>query len=495
VYKSKGIEYAAVCTPARKNGKKVNNPIYLVRVINLEEGRFRSRERGEFLFSLKKGYSAPSPAPAQSFNKALARGSLNLGHVYCTDQLLERTGLMNLIRETCDDETFPALIMHRLLDCYADSHAKSFYEQTYASILFPSADLSSQNISRFLAQIGNDGIRRDFHRRYISMIYPDSKPVGILIDSTGLPNDIDVFLTAVSSHGGDAINEIRLIYVVDRQTMDPIYYRAIPGNVVDVVTLRNTVDELKTMNVNIGYSVLDAGYNSESNLEDLFNLGINFMTRLISNRKLYKELLAKNCDTVMSPANRLVYNKRLLFMTTNKVKLPNDRDAYAYIGVDIAKKYEGLKKLGYREDAKESLTDEEFEQQSKTAGMFIMISSVEMEKEEVLPFYYSRQTIEQIFDTSKNFAKLLPLGSHNIYTLNGHLLLSFITTIVYLKFQKIFHKTKFNTIDFITEMRGVTCGVYEDHLHIYELTSNQKKLLKILNMEMPTKIPVEICKS
>jgi hypothetical protein len=488
VHKSGGIEYATICTPKRVNGKKVNERTYLGRVINLSEGIFRNKSRGEFVFSIENGYSLPSETQSKSYEKALARGSLNLGHVYCVNKLLERSGLLNLIKETYDSDTFPALVMHRLLDCYADYHAKCFYDQTYTSLLYPRADLTSQGISRFLATIGTEAIRRDFHRRYISMIYPECKSAGILIDSTGLPNDINLFLTAISSHGGNVVNEIRLIYVVDRETMSPIYYRAIPGNVVDVVTLKGTIDELKTMNVAIDCSVLDAGYNSESNLEELYSLGINFMTRLISNRTLYKELLAKNCDTVMNPANRMVFNKRMLFMTTNRVLLPNNRVAYAYIGVDVAKKYEGLRNLGLREDPQKPMTDTEFDQKSKTAGMFIMISSIEMPKEEVLPYYYSRQTIEQIFDTSKNYARLLPLGLHNINTFNGHLLISFITTIIYLKLQKIFNSHPFNPIDFMTEMRGVTCGVYEDHLHIYELTSKQKKMLKILDMEIPMRI-------
>ncbi|MDR0548005.1 MAG: transposase, partial [Deltaproteobacteria bacterium] len=301
VHKSKGIDYATVCTPARVNGKKVNNPIYLGRVINLEEGRFKSRAKGEFFFSLENGYSYPTKVdPDISISAAIAKGSLNLGHVYCTHQLLERTNLLQLFIDTDNDasDTLLALIMHRFLDNYADSHAISFFEQTYTSVLYPSANLTSEGISRYLAKIGSDSVRRDFHQRYISMMYPKKgEKVGILIDSTCLPNDIDLPITATTNHGQGVENQIRLIYVVDRETFSPIYYRAIPGNVVDVITLKNMISELKSLDVNIGYSVLDAGYNSESNLEELYKLDINFITRLISNRGLYKELLAKHCDS------------------------------------------------------------------------------------------------------------------------------------------------------------------------------------------------------
>ncbi|MDR0881288.1 MAG: transposase [Candidatus Adiutrix sp.] len=494
IHKSGNHQYGYLCTPTRENGKKVNHPVYLGRVINLEEGRFRTKAKGEYIYTLENGYSDAPVDPRATTMAAIAKGSLLFGHVYCVHALLERTGLLRLFRatETDSPDTLLALLMHRLLDCYSDSHASSFLEQTYTGLLYPRANLSSQNISKYLFKIGSEAIRRDFHRRYIAMMYPDQRPVGVLIDSTGLPNDIDIFLTAISNHGGETVNGIRLIYVVDRETLGPIYFRAIPGNVVDVVTLKGTINELKSMNVNIGQAILDAGYNSASNLEELFELGIDFMTRLISNRGLYKELLAKNSDTVIRACNRIVYNKRSLFITVNKVRLPNDRTAYAYIGVDCAKRAEEQKKLALREDPADPMSDEEYENKYREAGMFVMISSLEMDKKEVLPYYYSRQTIEQIFDASKNNARLLPLGVHSLEAFRGHILLSFITTIVYLRLQRIFHDTKFNPIDFMAELRGVSCIVYEDHLQIFEPTAKQKEIMKILGIDLPSKVPIGI---
>jgi hypothetical protein len=159
------------------------------------------------------------------------------------------------------------------------------------------------------------------------MMYPDKQSVGVLIHGTGMPNENNLSVSVISNHGGVPINEIILIYAVERETMSAIYYRAISGNIVDIATLKSTINELKNMNVNIVYSVLDAGCDSESNLEELYSLGIDFMTRLISNRGLYMDLLTKNCDLVIRPTNRIVYNKRQLLMAMNKVNTPNNRKA------------------------------------------------------------------------------------------------------------------------------------------------------------------------
>jgi hypothetical protein len=497
VYKSKGLKYAAICSPSWENGKKVNNPHYLGRVLDLaengKEGRFRSRARGEFFYSLENGFSYPVADPAARVEAAIAKGSLNFGHVYCVHKLMERTGLLNLFRDTevNSPDTLMALITSRLLDNYPDSYASAFFEQTYASILYPKADLSPQAISRYLPQLGCDGLRRDFHRRYIDMVYPETNSIGVLIDSDGLLNDINLYITTQGNHENEYVSQIRLIYVVDRKTFNPIYYRAIPGNVVDTITLKETINELKALNVNIGYSALDYGYNSESNLEELFSLGIDFITRLTPNICLYNELIEKNCDNISHASNRLVYNNKLIFMVMNKVKLSYGRDAYAYIGVDTMKQNDEIRTFSLNEDPNNPMSNDEYEIKRKTAGMFVLVSSLKIDKKDVIKYYFSRQTIEQRFDISKNYARLLPLGVHSLEAFNGHLLLSFMTTIVYFELQKLCHKQKYNAIDCITELRGITCGVYNDYIHIYEPTTKQKEILKMLKIELPTQLPLK----
>jgi transposase len=63
-------------------------------------------------------------------------------------------------------------------------------------------------------------------------------------------------------------------------------------------------------------------------------------------------------------------------------------------------------------------------------GLFIRISFAEINTMEVLPLYYARQQIEQVFDIAKNYADILPLRVHGEDTFRGHLLLCFIATII-----------------------------------------------------------------
>ena len=60
---------------------------------------------------------------------------------------------------------------------------------------------------------------------------------GVLVDSTGLPNDIQIPITAVDNHNHVISNEARLILVVDRKSGLPLYFRYVAGNIVDGSTL------------------------------------------------------------------------------------------------------------------------------------------------------------------------------------------------------------------------------------------------------------------
>ena len=52
----------------------------------------------------------------------------------------------------------------------------------------PRANLTSQNISRVLKELGSEEVQRSFFEEYLSDIYGDSGMPGILVDSTGVPN-------------------------------------------------------------------------------------------------------------------------------------------------------------------------------------------------------------------------------------------------------------------------------------------------------------------
>ncbi|MDR1579092.1 MAG: hypothetical protein LBS35_01945, partial [Synergistaceae bacterium] len=59
-----GTVYAEIFRPMRRNGKKVNNPEYLGKAIDLDRGVFYSKKRGYFTYTLENGYGEWTPQAA-----------------------------------------------------------------------------------------------------------------------------------------------------------------------------------------------------------------------------------------------------------------------------------------------------------------------------------------------------------------------------------------------------------------------------------------------
>jgi transposase len=271
----------------------------------------------------------------------------------------------------------------------------------------------------------------------------------------------------------------------------PIYYRVIAGNIIDVTTLKKTLGDLKNYKIEVDFAILDAGYYSEENVKQLFANKINFITRLIGNRLIYKELVASNYDKIIHMKNKVIYANRLIYVLKNEFFLFGYK-MYAYISIDHKKMCEEVLRLGLNSEKAKNTSIDDLEIERKTAGLFIIISSIDIDINEILPFYYQRQTIEQIFDVSKNHVSLLPVRCHNLETFNGHLLISFLATIAYLLINSKFNSIKYNALNFFAIFHYLFCDIKGDTISIHELNKEMKEIMKFLNIsvsDFPSKLP------
>ena len=77
-------------------------------------------------------------------------------------------------------------------------YAHTWMEGNYSRILYPKARLASQRISEFLNVLGHEEVWRRFFRSYLAPTTGEESAV--IIDSTGLPNEIDIPLSAFGYH-------------------------------------------------------------------------------------------------------------------------------------------------------------------------------------------------------------------------------------------------------------------------------------------------------
>jgi transposase len=310
---------------------------------------------------------------------------------------------------------------------------------------------------------------------------------GIIIDGTSLPNQIHMPMTTWGLCGEEIDKQIRFLLVVDKESSEPLYYRALPGNIVDVSTLKNTIMELKKYDVKNSFVYLDAGFFSEDNIKDMYGSEINFLTRLPAERIIYKQLIKEESRNLETRNNLTRYGKRVLFIKQKEIELFG-RMIFAHIVLDPQRKGREINRIGINLiDEKED--NDDFEYDLMCRGIMILISSFEISKEEVVPAYYIRQTAEKMFGFSKDDLNILPLRVHTEEGLRGFLFLQFLSLILFVQLKKCIGK-KHTVEEVLLTFRNLKCKVYEKELIINESTRQQKDLAKLLGFILPKNLGI-----
>lgn len=497
--KPNGAIYACIYESYRDKGKvKTRRGENLGRVIDKENNIFR--QKGviyQYIIGKGRRDVPDTVLPQESLVPDTEKLILDFGDAWFLQEYISRQPFYESIKDVLPEEsdTVFALIFYRLLtNKGASCHAKIWYEGNYSYLAFPEANLTSQNISNVLKALGDESVQRHFFEEYLSCIYGDNGATGILVDSTGVPNATKMDITQISNHNGDISREVRLIYVIDRNNGMPIYFRYVAGNIIDVSTLITTVSELEQYGVSVNHAILDAGYFSEKNAAELFECGIPFMTRLAPNKTVFKDAASGNLDDLMSQKYAYRYGERLVFIKKIKVSVCG-YDAYVYLCIDEDMYLMQHKKtiLNALDDKKDS---DEADAAIKRLGAFAILTSEEISEDKLLPMYYTRQKVEQVFDITKNYADLLPIRVQSEQAFAGHLLISFMATAIMQRLQQDLLKRRskkarsLNAESIMIYLRNQKCKVYKDFCIPQEARKEVNAIYDIFKVQVPYKIPL-----
>jgi len=412
---------------------------------------------------------------------------LDFGDSYLIDQIFKETKitkiLSTLLKEYSD--TLFSIIHYKL--CYngAMMYTQRWHEGSYSRILYKKAEISSQRISDFFTILGEEKLQREFFKHYFETLSTSKK--GIIIDGTSLPNQIQNPLTAWGRSGEEIDKQIRFLLVVDKENSMPLLFRSLPGNIVDVSTVKNTIKELAQYGIKDYFIYHDAGFFSEENINEYYINNIHFLTRLPATRILYKQLIKEEAPYLEKFQNGTRYGKRGLFVKERVINLFGKK-AYAYIVQDLKRKARELERyLIENLDERNKNPDQEYDFINN--GIMILVSSFQLSKEEVVPAYYIRQTAEMLFGFSKDDLGMLPLRVHNGVRIQGFLFLQFISLIYFIQLKNKLGKD-YTVEEALLSMKNLKCKVYDDKILINELTKEQKEITKKLSILVPNSLGI-----
>ncbi len=463
--KEYAYEITAYWDPEKKKSRQ--HPKYLGVVVDKEAKIFKKKDK------------------TQVENEKLI---LDFGDTFVLNEFMKKTKMRDFFFRIFGDRTeyLLALIYFRLCHPSAMMYAKTWYQGSYARLISKDIDLSSQRISDFLKAIGDEHLQREYFKNHISLLAKTDE--GIIIDATSMPNQIHFPFNTWGYDDGGIDKQIRLLFVIDKKSSLPLYFRYLPGNIVDVSSLTTTIEELKKYNINSSFALVDAGFYSKDNIKELNSKEIDFLTRLPSSTKLYKDLIKDAMPDIESFKNAVKYGDRILFVKRKKVILFG-KDGYAYIVLDPERKGRETKKLLINAIEDKEADKEQVEFELLERGAMILVSSFKIEKNEVVPYYYMRQAVEKLIGFAKDDLDLIPLRVHREETLRGYLLLIFITLTIFALMKKDIGND-YTVEEVLLTMRNLKCKVYDDGLIVQELAKQQKEVVEKLEIIVPKKMGI-----
>lgn len=477
----------------RKDGKVCKTGvIYLGRVIDKEHNVFYTRERGIYTYDPKTSQYGKADEtfisePAKDGRRKL-RVMLDFGDAFFVDALLRQMHYDEVLASVSyrNKDTLFAMVQYYVLCNTANDHARIWYDGSFAKMLYPKANLTSQRITDFLTSLGDPAKLDAFFDAHVEWIrkYISDDPA-ILVDSTGLPNDIHFPLAAISNHNGEISRETRMTTLVQRDSGYPLLFRVNPGNIVDMSTITRTMNELYIRGMSADFAIMDAGFYTNDNVEALYEANIDFLTRLPAKYSLYQNLVQNHASDLKRPENLVQYKNRYVYIKRVDVRIGHKRhEAYAYIGYDIERGTDENYKALKRARRKNSSPDQVHASLQGT-GMFVIISTLAFESDGILPAYYTRQLVEQYFDISKGSSNLMPLRVHSAETLRGHLMLSMIAATVNVYIQNKTNRIYDSRDELFMTLRNQKCSLHQSKITTSEPQREANEFYKTFDIMCP----------
>ena len=383
-----------------------------------------------------------------------------------------------------------SLMTYRLCNPGAMYNAEAWLEGNIAASLHKGHNLSSQHISRLLKAIGQEEVQREFFKAYLQQGQVAEKQV--IIDAIALPNEGSSPFNAWGRNENGIDKRFKFHCVIDQNSQKPLFYRYTPGNIADVSTLNNTIEELKALGIQYKFALLDAGYCSEKNIKLLIDNKIDFLMRLPKSRRLYKEVIEQTASSLETQNNAVFYNGRSLFITQQEVELPGSKGkkGYVYAVLDPQKRAKDIQKLlEERNENPDERNEQKDQWQLRCAGIFTLISSKEIPAKELLSSYYMRQGIEQVFSFAKSDLEILPVRCHGEDTIRGYLFLNFLLLVVFTELRRKLGGI-FTVEQALLLTKNLKCKVFSKEVLVQEPTRKQKQIFECCDTIVPTKLGI-----
>jgi transposase len=223
------------------------------------------------------------------------------------------------------------------------------------------------------------------------------------------------------------VPQINLALLCSADAGLPTMIRSLPGSVKDITTLYHTINELDTGGKIL---ILDRGFFSEDAIKFMGGKKTSYVLPVRRDSHYY--------DTRIHLTEYFTYHSRLI-----KCGKRSYNDFYLYLFEDQDLRLEEQKTL-YNKLDEHKIDKEQFDERMKKTGKILIISNMNVEKQEIYMLYKKREMVEKMFDTYKTVLNADKLYLQDDESVFGHVFIAFLSLYLHSKLGILLKKAKLN---------------------------------------------------
>ncbi len=462
-----------------------------------------------------------NPQQAAVRDPAVTASAQIIGPLAVLNEFSRRTGLDKLLKSCFPDTHSQILAMANYLAIQggALSHCSSWAKSHEPDL---AASLTSQRISEILSSIGTDA-KQTFLAQWMKKTLEDDY---ICYDITSISSysELNEYIKYGYNRDGEKLPQLNLAMLFGQKSALPVYYHRVPGSITDVSMLHNLILTFKKLDVKRLHFVMDKGFYSKKNLDELVEHRDHFTIGVPLSNKWLQQAIDEIRDTIHGPAGYRKLDDKILYVHSrlypwgeknhrcylhlyyNAKSHAKDVDMFNGELLEYKQELESGKPLKEHQKAYDdffiqkktpkrglqvSYNTEAISQHiSRYAGFQGLLSNGIKDPIEAMRVYRDKDAVEKCFDDLKNSLDMKRLRMHQSSTVDGRLFIQFIALILISALRQKMRTSglieKYTIHELLREMETIVKVQYSGRYgHILtEVTKVQRDVLKVLDVQL-----------
>lgn len=356
---------------------------------------------------------------------------------------------------------------------------KNEYELSSLSNHFDNIKLGYKSVHSLYQYLGSHGLGVQKFEQ--TMIRKSSKEIAVdghVISCSSEKNDLSEYGFKAEKLGTEQINWIA---AYDVNTNKPLLTYFCPGSVPDKISIQTMLKRHSFENTKF---ILDRGFNSEKNKQDLSQNGNTFVIPMLSNQEEYPLIISG-----------IHHSQKYFFYTTKQganyiyffERLSSDktRRHFAFRDQAMAAKEENdfIQKM-HKGDPR--FTEEKLLENKPFFGVFVLeTNDLTLSAEDVFKIYKKRWSIETYYNYVKNDFGFEAICQQDYFCMQGLSFIVLVASLIYQELSRITEQAKLSLKESMKELKKIKTVFDGQKWEIHNITKISKVFFEKVKLKMP----------